>query len=85
MVGCKVYGRDQRLYLEIIETGWTPTLESRLLLRRQALHCAEIDLTPAGEPHVFRATQPEDLATFAAGRIGEAARAVVARLRRSSC
>lgn len=64
MVGCKVYGRDQRLYLEIIETGWTPTLESRLLLRRQALHCAEIDLTPAGVEKIFHAALPADMNDF---------------------
>ena len=85
VVGYKVYGRDQRLYLEIIETGWTPTLESRLLLRRQALHCAEIDLTPAGERHVFRTALPDDLTEFAVHRMGEAAYSVVAKLQRSSC
>ena len=81
LVGDKIYGPDQRLYLEFIETGWTPALEGRLLLRRQALHCAEIDLTPAGEPHVFRAGLPEDLACFALARMGEAARPVVEALR----
>ena len=81
LVGDKIYGPDQRLYLEFIETGWTPALESRLLLRRQALHCGEIDLTLAGEPHIFRAGLPEDLAVFALKHIGEAARPVVAALR----
>ena len=81
LVGDKVYGPDQRLYLEFIETGWTPALERRLLLRRQALHCAEIALTLAGVPHVFRAGLPADLAGFALERIGEAARPVVETLR----
>jgi 23S rRNA pseudouridine1911/1915/1917 synthase len=80
LVGDKIYGPDQRLYLEFIETGWTPALERRLLLRRQALHCAEIDLTLAGEQHVFRASLPEDLAEFALKQIGEGARPMVTRL-----
>ncbi len=82
LVGDKIYGGEQRLYLEFIETGWTPALESRLLLRRQALHCAEIDLTPAGLPHVFRAAVPEDLAAFALERMGAAAREAWNDLRR---
>lgn len=80
LVGDKIYGPDQRLYLEFIETGWTSALEARLLLRRQALHCAEIDLTLAGVKHVFRASFPEDLAEFALERMGEAARRVVVEL-----
>lgn len=80
LVGDKIYGPDQRLYLEFIESGWTPALESRLLLRRQALHCAEIALTLAGAERVFRAGLPDDLAEFAMRRVGEAARAVVAGL-----
>ncbi len=80
LVGDKIYGPDQRHYLEFIETGWSSALEARLLLRRQALHCAEIDLTPAGEPQVFRAALPEDLAAFVLARMGAAARAVVAAL-----
>lgn len=80
LVGDKIYGPDQRLYLEFIDTGWTPALENRLLLRRQALHCAEIDLTLAGAQHVFRARLPDDLAAFALEHIGEAARPVVVEL-----
>ena len=83
LVGDKIYGPDQRLYLEFIDSGWTPALESRLLLRRQALHCAEIDLTPAGERHVFRACFPEDLAAFALERMGEVVRSVVVELQGS--
>jgi 23S rRNA pseudouridine1911/1915/1917 synthase len=36
----------------------------RLLLPRQALHCAEIDLRPAGLDHVFRAALAPDLVEF---------------------
>lgn len=66
VVGDKIYGPDSRLFLEFIATGWTPALAERLLLPRQALHCAEIDLRPAGEPQVFLAPLPPDLAAFCA-------------------
>jgi len=68
MVGDKIYGPDERLYLEFVRTGWTPALAEKLLLARQALHCAEIDLRPAGLPHVFVAPMPADLRGFCAGR-----------------
>ncbi len=64
LVGDKIYGPDARLYLEFIDTGWTPALAARLLLERQALHCAEIDLRPAGLEHVFAAPRPADLRDF---------------------
>jgi 23S rRNA pseudouridine1911/1915/1917 synthase len=40
VVGDKLYGQPTELWLEYIETGWTPRLAERLLLRRQALHAA---------------------------------------------
>jgi len=81
LVGDKIYGPDQRLYLEFIETGWTPALAAQLSLPRQALHCAEIGFTLSGEAHVFRAGLPDDLAEFAMERMGDAVRPVVAALR----
>jgi 23S rRNA pseudouridine1911/1915/1917 synthase len=70
LVGDKIYGPDQRLFLQFIETGWTPALAERLLLPRQALHCAEIDLRLAGETHVFRAPLPADLHAFLVEKLG---------------
>lgn len=68
LVGDKIYGPDARCYLEFIDHGWTPNLERLLLLPRQALHCAEIDLRPAGMTHVFSAPMPADLAAFCGER-----------------
>ena len=42
IVGDKIYGPNERLYLEFIETGWTPNLERQLLLPRHALHSAKL-------------------------------------------
>lgn len=68
IVGDKIYGPDARHYLEFIDHGWTPALEEKLLLPRQALHCAQIDLRPAGLDYVFTAPFPEDLREFCVGR-----------------
>jgi 23S rRNA pseudouridine1911/1915/1917 synthase len=42
IVGDKIYGPDEKLYLEFIETGWTAALERQLLLPRHALHAATL-------------------------------------------
>jgi len=68
LVGDKIYGPDSRLYLDFIDHGWTPALAARLLLPRQALHCAEIDLRPARLPFSFAAPLPDDLRTFLTAR-----------------
>jgi 23S rRNA pseudouridine1911/1915/1917 synthase len=68
LVGDKIYGPDARLYLDFIDHGWTDALAAKLLLPRQALHCVEIDLRPAGLSHVFSAPLPEDLRQFLAAR-----------------
>jgi 23S rRNA pseudouridine1911/1915/1917 synthase len=66
VVGDKIYGPDARLYLDFIDRGWTPELERVLHLPRQALHCARIDLEPAGIPIAFEAPLPPDMAAFCA-------------------
>jgi 23S rRNA pseudouridine1911/1915/1917 synthase len=68
LVGDKIYGPDSRLYLDFIDHGWTEALAAKLLLPRQALHCAEIDLRPAGMAHVFTAPLAEDMRAFLAAR-----------------
>ncbi len=56
VVGDKIYGPDERLFLEFLQTGWTPRLAESLILRRQALHASE---WICGEYH-FRAPLPMD-------------------------
>jgi 23S rRNA pseudouridine1911/1915/1917 synthase len=68
LVGDKIYGPDDRLYLDFIDRGWTPALAEKLLLPRQALHCAEIDLRAAGVDTVFRAPLAPDLREFCLSR-----------------
>jgi 23S rRNA pseudouridine1911/1915/1917 synthase len=61
IMGDKIYGPDEKLYLEFIETGWTPELERRLLLPRHALHSAGLEIE-GGER--WMSALPPDLAAF---------------------
>ncbi|MEY2558732.1 MAG: rRNA synthase [Verrucomicrobiota bacterium] len=62
VVGDKIYGPDERLYLQFIETGWTPALERQLLLPRHALHSAALEID-GGERWI--SPLPFDLERFA--------------------
>lgn len=68
MVGDKIYGPDARCYLDFIDRGWNEELAAKLLLPRQALHCAEIDLRATGVDQVFTAPLAEDLREFCVSR-----------------
>lgn len=62
IVGDKLYGRDDRCYLEFIETGWTPALEKKLILPRQALHSSRLELNLEGFPSFWEAPTPTEFA-----------------------
>lgn len=65
LVGDKIYGPDEGLYLEFIATGWTPALEGILLLPRHALHAASLGFTdPRGVARHGTAPLPADLLAF---------------------
>jgi 23S rRNA pseudouridine1911/1915/1917 synthase len=61
VVGDKIYGPNERLYLEFIETGWTPDLESQLLLPRHALHSSKLAIENSQE---WNSQLPQDLIRF---------------------
>jgi 23S rRNA pseudouridine1911/1915/1917 synthase len=61
IVGDKIYGSDEQLYLRFIETGWTSELERHLLLARHALHSAKLAIE--GE-HEWNSPLPSDLVEF---------------------
>ncbi|WP_395719601.1 RluA family pseudouridine synthase [Prosthecobacter sp.] len=60
IVGDKLYGRDDRCYLEFIDTGWTPALEQKLILSRQALHSSRLELNLEGYPSFWEAPLPAE-------------------------
>ena len=64
IVGDKIYGTDEQLYLRFIETGWTSELEQRLLLPRHALHSAKLSVKAERE---WTSDLPPDLAEFCSG------------------
>ena len=66
IVGDKIYGPDEQLYLRFIETGWTHELEQKLLLPRHALHSAKLALE--GERQ-WTSALPPDLAEFCSGGV----------------
>jgi 23S rRNA pseudouridine1911/1915/1917 synthase len=61
IVGDKIYGPDEQLYLRFIETGWTSELECQLLLPRHALHSARLAIEGERE---WTSPLPHDLAEF---------------------
>ncbi|HEY4270419.1 MAG TPA: RluA family pseudouridine synthase [Candidatus Udaeobacter sp.] len=61
IVGDKIYGPDEQLYLRFIETGWTHELEQKLLLPRHALHSTKLAIEDERE---WTSALPPDLAEF---------------------
>ena len=58
VAGDKIYGPDDKLFLEFIENGWTDNLGAHLPIKRQALHCAHLELPGVAS---FNAPIPEDM------------------------
>lgn len=69
IVGDKIYGPDDKLYLTFIEEGWSEALEEKLLLRRQALHASRISFDLPEFPRSFEAGLPEDMTRFLRGKM----------------
>jgi 23S rRNA pseudouridine1911/1915/1917 synthase len=61
VVGDKIYGPNEQLYLEFIETGWTPNLERQLLLPRHALHSTKLAIENGQQ---WNSQLPQDLIRF---------------------
>ncbi|PYI90304.1 MAG: RNA pseudouridine synthase [Verrucomicrobia bacterium] len=58
IVGDKIYGPDERLYLRFIETGWTSELARQLLLDRHALHASRLHINKERD---WSSSLPRDL------------------------
>jgi 23S rRNA pseudouridine1911/1915/1917 synthase len=70
VVGDKLYGPDEKLYLEFIENGWTDRHEALLVMRRQALHCAELLFELPEGPQSWRAPLYWDMDGFCREHMG---------------
>lgn len=66
IVGDKVYGPDERLYLQFIKEGVTAEMLKKLLLPRQALHATAVMLTQptTQERRRWESPVPADMAQF---------------------
>ncbi len=62
LVGDKIYGVDERYYLDFMASGWTPELERALLLPRHALHACRLRFPWNGEWIEVNAQLPQDMA-----------------------
>jgi 23S rRNA pseudouridine1911/1915/1917 synthase len=63
IVGDKIYGPDENLYLRFIETGWTDELARELLLDRHALHASRLRIGA----HDWTSPLPGDLRNWLPG------------------
>jgi len=61
ILGDKIYGPDQECYLDFVRAGWTPDLESRLILPRHALHSTELRLKTESFSACWTSPLPDDL------------------------
>ena len=66
IVGDKIYGPDERLYLEFIEHGVTEAMLEKLLLPRHALHASAVTFRHPDTqlPVTCRAELPADMTQF---------------------
>lgn len=69
IVGDKMYGVPDAVFLDFLKEGLTPRLLETLLLPRHGLHAAEIRFR--NEALRFRAPLPDDIAPFCRGHFGE--------------
>jgi 23S rRNA pseudouridine1911/1915/1917 synthase len=61
LVGDKIYGPNEQLYLDFIENGWTLDLARQLLLPRHALHSIKLAIS---DELKWTSGWPPDLAEF---------------------
>jgi 23S rRNA pseudouridine1911/1915/1917 synthase len=64
IVGDKIYGPDETLYIEFIENGWTDRLAAALPIQRQALHCHRYDFEFPEGTVSFSAPLQADMLAF---------------------
>jgi 23S rRNA pseudouridine1911/1915/1917 synthase len=66
IVGDKIYGPDERLYLEFIEHDMTAEMLEKLLMSRQALHAERVTLRHPGSDQwvTWECGLPQDMRNF---------------------
>jgi len=64
VVGDKLYGGDEDLYLALVEDRLTPEQRQRLILPNQALHAWKLRFPWRGQPVAFTAQPDKDFSEF---------------------
>lgn len=64
ILGDKLYSGDGVEYLEWVRTGWTDSLQERLLIRRHALHAASLGIPWNGRELTWQSPLSADLQAF---------------------
>jgi 23S rRNA pseudouridine1911/1915/1917 synthase len=64
VLGDKIYGPSEQLYLDFVETGWTPRLAEILHLSRHALHSSGLTIPWNGENLCWQCEPPQDFQDF---------------------
>lgn len=70
IVGDKLYGPDESLFLEFIESGWTENLAAALPLNRHALHAYQMAFELESGTRQFTAPPSQDLVSFCQEHMG---------------
>ena len=70
VVGDKIYGPDDLLYLDFIDDGWTPRHEELLELKRQALHAWKIVVRCETGQFAYTAPLPQDMHDLCVEKLG---------------
>lgn len=68
IVGDKIYGGDEDLYLALVENRLTDEQRARLILPHHALHAVAVRFSWRGHPWVFRASPEQWFTIFACGK-----------------
>ena len=71
VIGDKLYGGDDSLYMEFVAHGWTPRLAAALEMGRQALHAAKLEFKfPPRITRTFSAPLAADMREFVVIKMG---------------
>lgn len=71
VIGDKLYGGDDSLYMEFVAHGWTPRLGAALEMGRQALHAAKLEFRfPPRITRTFTAPLAPDMREFVVRKMG---------------
>lgn len=64
VVGDKIYGPSEQLYLDFVEAGWTTRLQEILHLPRHALHSSGLSIQWDKETLAWQCNPPQDFQDF---------------------